>query len=234
VIVEVRFYGHACFRLCVEHGPSICIDPYRPGSLGGSVILEPIPDTFDYIVCSHGHVDHSATNTMASGQVLDADYETQEFSVRRHQVFHDEFGGRLRGGTTDILTFDLGEHRIVHMGDIGERLTAQQIADWQPGSIDLLLVPVGGYFTLGADGAFELVEKLRPSFVVPCHAANQGVTLPQLADYSHFTRRFRRNAIISKGASVWTLPATETDRTETTLVFLEAAQLPDGRSAQMQ
>jgi L-ascorbate metabolism protein UlaG (beta-lactamase superfamily) len=225
VTVDVRFYGHACFGLFVEGGESICVDPYQPGALNGAVDLEPIGDEFDYVVCSHGHVDHAATTAIAASDIIQATIETPGFSIRRHTVFHDEFGGRLRGGTTDILTIDLGGRRIVHLGDLGERLTSKQIANWSPGSIDLLIAPVGGYFTLGADGAFELVEKLQPSFVIPCHAAGQGVTLPELVDCSHFMRRFSTDAIIAKDQSHWSLPTGDMDDTPPKVARLKASRL---------
>lgn len=177
--LHLTFYGHACFSL--EAGrTTLLLDPYESGALGGAVALPPLPDQFDYVASTHLHVDHSATHTVPSADVLEGEGVAGPFHVERCTAFHDEYRGALRGGTTDVLRIRVNGVTVVHLGDLGERPTGA-LLDWlRQIPIDALLVPVGGYFTLSPLGAREVVRLLQPRIAVPCHSADDGVTLPQL------------------------------------------------------
>ena len=170
------------------------MDPFEPGGLGGAVQLPALPDAFTHWIATHDHVDHNASSAIPGALRLRASAHTSAqapgVSVDAYSAFHDEFGGRLRGGSTDLLRFRcdtaLGQRTVMHCGDLGERPVGR-LLDWlRETPIDVLIVPVGGYFTLGGEGAAELVSLVRPSVVVPCHAREHGVALPQLQSESHF------------------------------------------------
>ncbi len=191
--VRVRFHGHACIELQDVDGVRICVDPFESGGFGGAVALPPLPDHFAAWVASHDHVDHSAGHTIPQAERLVAPTRAGRFHVDTHTAFHDEFGGRLRGGSTDALRFTADGVTILHCGDLGERPDGALLAWMQERPIDLLVVPVGGYFTLGPDGAAELTATLAPRFVLPCHSADDGVRLPQLGPRRLFDARFERH-----------------------------------------
>ena len=83
--------------------------------------------------------------------------------------------------------------RIVHCGDIGERPEGATLAWLRESPIDLMIVPIGGFFTLGADGAAELVERCSPYRALACHSSNDGLSFPQLAPASNLEKRLGRS-----------------------------------------
>ena len=188
--MKLRFLGHACFEVTADDDRRLCIDPFEAGAFDGAVDLPPLDDTFDAWVASHEHADHAAGHAIPSAVRLRPPAPWAGLSIDAIAADHDEFGGRLRGGRTDLLRFSDGDSTLVHLGDIGERPTGR-VLDWLlECPIDVLIVPTGGYFTLGPDGAAELSALVQPRFVVPCHAREHGVRLPQLGSVVHFAARF--------------------------------------------
>src|SRR5690554_399356 len=167
--VELRFLGHAAMRLRAGDQTTLMIDPYNPGGYGGRMGYAPIPYKADAVVCSHAHADHAAVEDLPTTPLLiEGDADFGPFSVRRHPAFHDEYGGRRRGGAVDILEIRVDGRRIVHLSDVGHSPTPALIeALWAP---DILCVPVGGNFTIGAAQAFEWWQRLAPVRCVPIHA----------------------------------------------------------------
>lgn len=159
--MKLTWYGHSCFKLESTCG-SIVFDPYSPGSVPG---WELPPLTADRVICSHGHGDHG----WAEGVTLSGGSFTGKTLFL--PSFHDELGGALRGENTITLVEAEGL-RLVHMGDIGCALSAEQIAAL--GRVDVLLIPVGGHFTVDADGAWEIACALKAAIVVPMHYRGAG------------------------------------------------------------
>lgn len=193
----LRFFGHACFGVQTEEA-HLCIDPFESGAFGGAVTLPPLPDAFTHWVATHEHADHNAGHTLPSAARVapparGCTTEVGDVRMEATLAAHDEFGGKLRGGLTALLRLTVptpdGAKVIVHCGDLGER-PAGALLDWLLAvPTDVLIVPVGGYFTLGPDGAAEVVRLVRPHTVVPCHAREHGVTLPELGSVGAFYER---------------------------------------------
>lgn len=182
----LRFFGHACFG--VEIGSvSLCIDPYEPGP---NISLPPLPDTFTHWVPTHEHSDHNAGHAIPAAERLRAPARLPGIRIERVGAAHDEFGGRLRGGMTDVLrvTDDAGT-TVVHCGDLGERPTGDLLRWLGERPIDVLIVPTGGYFTLGPDGALELARLLQPEATIACHAAEHGANFSELGSVDLLWRR---------------------------------------------
>lgn len=172
--VQLRFLGHAAFDLTLG-GRRLCLDPHRPGVLGGRMQLPAIVGPFDALIMSHRHEDHAAWSpALGTQRVLDADGRFGPLSLRFRPVFHDPHGG-LRMGMSRMASIEAEGLRVVHLGDIGAWGRAD--VDWLRGA-DLLLVPVGGTFTLGGAAAAELVQAAAPRWAVPMHAADPRVDLP--------------------------------------------------------
>lgn len=167
--MKLRWLGHAAFELTGADGTRALTDPYEPGCFEGAVCYSPITDQFDVVTVSHEHADHNATGGLAGNpRVLKG---TGEFSVGGFTItgvasWHDPEHGRLRGPNT-IFAFDDGEVRVVHLGDLGHELDAATAR--QLGRVDVLLVPVGGTFTLDAEAARRVSEQLGARVIVPMH-----------------------------------------------------------------
>ena len=156
--LSVTYLGHSCFLLDFD-GYRIVLDPYADGSVPG---LGPVRETADAVYCSHGHSDHSAAeNVTLTGRGAPAD-----FSVEELETDHDDAGGALRGKNT-VRRFRFGPISAVHLGDLGRALTEAEAARLE--RPDLLLIPVGGFFTINAAQAKQIVDALGPRVTVLMH-----------------------------------------------------------------
>ncbi len=183
--MKLRFLGHAAFALELG-GLRLCLDPHKPGVLGGRFRLPPIRGPFDVLASTHAHEDHSAwTPELGTVRRIEGDADLGTLTVRGRPVFHDKERG-LRAGLSTMLSFEADGVRVVHCGDIGA-YDASDIA-WLRGT-DVLLVPVGGTYTLDGAEAAALVREVAPGMAVPMHAADPRIDLP-LAPIANFTQLF--------------------------------------------
>ncbi len=161
--VTVTWLGHSCFKLGYK-GWSLIVDPYADGSVDG---LPPLRESADAVFCSHGHGDHSGKESV----VLTGGKAPADFAVETAVCPHDHEGGARRGMNT-IHVFSFGALRAAHMGDVGCVPGADALELLR--GCDLLLIPVGGFYTIDAREAFSLVESIRPRAVVPMHYRSDG------------------------------------------------------------
>ena len=159
--MKLTWHGHSCFQLEAEGG-SLVLDPYAPGSVPG-LVLPPL--SADLVLCSHGHRDHAyARGVKLSGR-------SPAFSVKRLPCFHDDRGGSLRGENL-IHVIEAEGLRIAHLGDLGHMLSREQCAAL--GKLDVLLIPVGGHYTIGPDTAADLARAVGARITVPMHYRGEG------------------------------------------------------------
>ena len=154
--MKLTWYGHSCFLLETAEGSAV-FDPYAPGSVPG--LLLPALSA-DRALCSHGHSDHN----WAEGVTLTG--ETPRFKVETLDTWHDEKKGRLRGANT-IHVVEAEGKRIAHLGDLGHELKPEQLAAL--GRIDVLMITVGGFFTIDAKQAARTAEAIGAPVVIPMH-----------------------------------------------------------------
>lgn len=186
--MKLEWFGHACFRISAERG-ILVFDPYTDGSVQGLRLMRLFADR---VICSHEHSDHNAADKIIlSGRAL-------PFEVRQISCFHDENGGAKRGkNTISIVTAD--GLSVAHMGDIGHMLSDEQIAEL--GKVDILLIPVGGVYTVDAATAFKLYKRIAPKVVVPMHYRMGGRGLQNVAPVDDFLRYFSKSDIHRIGSS---------------------------------
>jgi len=158
--MEVTFIGHACFLIKFDTGLTVCFDPYKPGYVPG---LSDVNVFADEVYCSHSHADHNYYE--AVGEPYEP-YTGPAPEVEVIKTFHDEVEGAKRG-RNNITKVTSGNENVVHMGDIGCNLTDEQLAVIR--GCDLLLIPVGGYYTIDCKKAFEMVGQIDPKVVIPMH-----------------------------------------------------------------
>lgn len=177
--MEITWLGRSCFRLRAKEA-TVIIDPVtRQGAAKTAA---------DIVLISHGHPGHSARDTVAGTPRFltgPGEYEIKGVPIVGVQTAHDAEGGRRRGGNT-VWIVQLEELAICHLGDIGHALTAEQAE--QIGSVDVLLVPVGGHNTIAAAQASEIVTTLEPKIVIPMHYAAEGEEAAGLAPVDGFLR----------------------------------------------
>ena len=158
--MKLTWLGHSCFRI-ESKDAAIITDPYEAGSVPG---YRDLNETADLILCSHEHSDHNGRAAVKlTGE------KNNVFSISEIDTFHDPEGGRLRG-TNKMFVISDGDTKIAHLGDIGCALTPDQISKLK--GLDVLLIPVGGYFTIDAKQAKEIASQLSPKVIIPMHFRN--------------------------------------------------------------
>lgn len=171
----LTWYGHSCFKLDFGEGGSVVFDPYEKGSVPGVEL----PDDLcaDMVLCSHGHGDHNAAaRVKLSGKA-------PAFSVTGLDTFHDPEGGRLRGPNR-ISIVEYAGFRAAHLGDLGCALKEDEIAALK--GVDLLLIPVGGHFTIGPEEAKQVLAQVQPKVAVPMHYRRGKMGFPIIAAVEDF------------------------------------------------
>ena len=176
--MRLTYFGHASFLIETGDGTRVILDPYRSGAYDGAVKHAPIDESADVVIATHEHDDHAAFDTIPGEPrifVHPTSATVGDLNIKGIQVAHDEAGGSKRGQNT-IVVLDDGEIRLVHLGDLGhllDKATLEAI-----GKVDVLLVPVGGFFTLDAEGAAAVVDSLDPNVVIPIHYKTDKVDFP--------------------------------------------------------
>lgn len=170
---NVTWYGHSCFLIELA-GSTVVLDPYGVGSVPGLRL----PDlSADAVRVSHSHTDHGAVErVLTSGKPLN-------FRVREVMGDHDHHNGAHRGKNR-ILVIEYEGLRLVHLGDQGCVLTQKQIDEI--GHPDLLMLPVGGYFTIDAAEARQIMDQLQPSVTVPIHYRDGTIGFDVLSTLDEF------------------------------------------------
>lgn len=159
--MKLTWYGHSCFLLETAEG-SVVFDPYSPGSVPGVELPELKADA---VLCSHGHGDHGYAEAVTlSGK-------RPGFRVEEVKSFHDEKLGLLRGKNT-IYVVEAEGKRVAHLGDLGHELNDRQLKAL--GRIDLLLIPVGGHYTIDAATADRVANAIGARLTVPMHYRGAG------------------------------------------------------------
>jgi L-ascorbate metabolism protein UlaG (beta-lactamase superfamily) len=177
----LRWFGQAMFLLTSPGGTRILLDPYNN-------IGYPIPPVTETqaaaATISHEHGDHNNGALAGPGEVLKGltadgwatiDRTFGDVRIRAVQSFHDNASGAQRGRNA-IFVYETAGLRLVHLGDLGHRLTDDQLRAIG-GSADVVMVPVGGGFTVGAPEATEVVAQLSPKLVFPMHYKTPAISL---------------------------------------------------------
>ncbi len=167
--MQIELLAHASFLMTNDAGVRFMTDPYESGSFSGRVGYAPIDVEPDVIIITHDHKDHSHTETIP-GDFHIVRYEdvVHEVPIRSVQAYHDMEQGTRFGGIIDMKIFTIDGITFLHCGDIGELLEEPGKLE-AIGHVDVLIIPTGGYYTLGPEGAAKVTRKLAPRYVIPCH-----------------------------------------------------------------
>jgi len=170
--ITLTWWGQSAFVLKTSTGLQALLDPASSGT--GYKI--PTQTGIDLVTVSHEHTDHNAVNLapgnplvlrgLAGNDWAKIDQTVKDVRVRTVGVYHDDAQGSKRGKNA-IFVFDVDGLRLAHLGDLGQTLSPEQIKDIGP--VDVILIPVGGYYTIDAKAAVEVVNQLNPKIVIPMH-----------------------------------------------------------------
>ena len=164
--MKVKYLGHASFLVTSDSGVKIITDPYTPG---GALTYGDIKEAADIVTISHGHGDHNNAATVRGNPKLVNQAgitEAKGIKFKGMATYHDEEKGKARGNNI-IFCFEVDGMKVCHMGDLGHPLTAQQAAEM--GQIDILFMPVGGYYTIDTKVASQIASQLAPKVLIPMH-----------------------------------------------------------------
>lgn len=162
--MHIKWIGHACFLLTLKNGKKIITDPYD-----NTVGYDSVDEEADYVLVSHNHYDHNFTDGISGEYKLidkPGNYKFDDIVLTGFELPHDDVNGTKRGKVTAFL-IETENIKILHMADVGV-VPDDSFFDALP-KIDVLLVPVGGVYTIDAHGAFEILEKLQPNITIPMH-----------------------------------------------------------------
>jgi len=168
--MEISYLGHSSFKIKTKTA-TIITDPFDSSMVG----LKFSGVEGDIVTVSHDHEDHNKSERVAGVKRIvsgPGEYEISGVSIIGIPCFHDEKNGDLRGKNT-IYVYEAEGLRFAHLGDLGHILS-DEVVD-QMGTIDILMIPVGGEFTIGPKEASGVVGKIDPYFIIPMHYQAKGL-----------------------------------------------------------
>ncbi|MBI2641377.1 MBL fold metallo-hydrolase [Candidatus Roizmanbacteria bacterium] len=194
--MDIKYLGHASFFLRSKDA-KLVTDPFDPEMTG----LKFPKVEADIVTVSHHHHDHDMISLVqdplgSKPLVVDMPGEVEKLGMRifGYQSYHDRKKGAERG-ENNLYKITDGEISVLHCGDLGVVLDNNFVD--QIGDVDVLLVPVGGFFTMSADEAVELVKKIEPYIVIPMHynhAKLNQKTFGELTSVDYFLKKIGSQA----------------------------------------
>jgi L-ascorbate metabolism protein UlaG (beta-lactamase superfamily) len=175
--ISIRWHGQSFFELQSSTGTRIVFDPHAIEAYGRKLVRA------DVVLISHDHNDHTQLGVIenrdkakvirglkGSGKKQEwvpVDEKFRDVHIRSVGTYHDPRKGLERGKNT-VFIVEVDGLRIVHLGDLGHLLTDEQVK--QIGPVDVLMIPVGGVYTLNGSEAKKVVEQLKPKkYILPMH-----------------------------------------------------------------
>ena len=171
--MKLKWLAHASFLITADDGTQIITDPYATGE---GFNHSAIDETADIVTVSHEHFDHNNADTVKNNpEVVKDSAEVKGISIKAIATAHDDSGGSERG-KNNIYCFQVDGVRVCHMGDLGHLLTDNQVVEI--GKVHVLLIPVGGFFTIDAKTAQMVAEQVRARVIIPMHYKTDKMNLP--------------------------------------------------------
>ena len=162
--MKITWHGQSCFKIAIKD-VTLVTDPF-----GKDIGLKPPHFEADIVTVSHDHHDHNNVSALRGTPfVVDGpgEYELKGVAISGISSFHDNKEGQERGKNT-IFIIEAEEMRICHLGDLGEKkLTDNQLEEI--GDIDILMIPVGGVYTIDSEEAAGIISQIEPRIVIPMH-----------------------------------------------------------------
>lgn len=165
--MNINWRGQSCFQISSNGNVNLVIDPFSE-----DIGLKLPKMEADVLLVTHQHDDHNNVKAIGGNPFViqgPGEYDIKDFFVQGIHSFHDDVSGKERGANT-IYTIEGGPEdiKLCHLGDLGQKeLTAEQIE--KIGEVDILMIPVGGVFTLSAKEAVNVMAQIEPRITIPMH-----------------------------------------------------------------
>lgn len=167
--MKLQWLGHSCFAITLNDGRVIVTDPYDD-----TVGYPPLHVEADIVLSSHDHFDHNCFSAVTGDpEIINRPgfYHRDGVTITGVHSYHDDVQGAKRGENV-IFAIEAGDMKLVHLGDLGHQPdTPEQRAIL--GGADLMLIPIGGTFTITTPQAVQLIEAFRPAAAVAMHYKNR-------------------------------------------------------------
>jgi L-ascorbate metabolism protein UlaG (beta-lactamase superfamily) len=202
--MKIKWLGHASFLITAADGTKIITDPF--GDYPG-LSYAPISEIADIVVLSHKHGDHIGGKVKGNYKMVTGAGVKRIGAIefKGLDTYHDTSKGSQRGANI-VFCFAVDGVRVCHLGDLGHQLSKAEVAEI--GQVDVLMIPVGGFYTIDAATASAVCEQIKPRVILPMHYRNDKCSFP-IADVEEFLRG-KKNV----------------KRTDSNEVELRAGQLP--------
>jgi len=174
--MEITYIGHSSFKIKGKD-VSLVIDPYDP-----KIGYKYPKQECDILLITHYHFDHDYIQGATNYKILidkPGEYEVSGVFINGIQTFHDNTQGSERGNNT-IYLISIDGINILHLGDLGHELSKDQME--RISQVDVLMIPVGGKYTIDSEVASKVISSIEPSFVIPMHYQTQESTTIQGLD----------------------------------------------------
>jgi L-ascorbate metabolism protein UlaG (beta-lactamase superfamily) len=183
--MKIKWYGHSAFLITSDEGIKIIMDPYEPGAFGGQLSYGKIKDQADIVITSHDHGDHNYTKDLpGTPQIVkgSGSKTIKGISIKGIPTYHDLSKGSERG-TNTVFTLEIDNIQLCHLGDLGHLLSDKELAEIGP--VDILLIPVGGFFTIDPKEATQVADQIKPKILIPMHfkTAKCGFPIAPVEDF---------------------------------------------------
>lgn len=173
--MKIKWLGHSSFLVTSNSGLKIVTDPYTPG---GKLSYGAIQETADIVTISHQHFDHNNIKAiLGKPEVITGTgvKQVKNIAFKGISAYHDESKGHQRGENV-IYCFTVDGIKLCHLGDLGHELDQAQIRE--VGETDILMIPVGGFFTTDAATASRVSRNISPKVIIPMHYKTPKCDLP--------------------------------------------------------
>lgn len=171
--MKIKWLGHASFLITSDSGIKIITDPYEPDE---RLKYGEIKESADIATVSHEHGDHNNVAAVRGNpEAVRGTARIKGIEFKGIPTYHDDAEGKLRGNNT-IICFEVDGIKVCHLGDLGHPLSGKQTAEL--GSVDILLIPVGGSYTIDAEVASQVCDRLKPKVIIPMHFKNDKCIFP--------------------------------------------------------
>ena len=169
--MDIYYLGQSCFKIKGKNA-AVVIDPYDSEFTG---LKLPKDLSADVVLSTHNHQDHNFVSAVAGSPLIivsPGEYEKSRISITGIKTYHDKQQGQERGNNT-IYRINLDGMNLLHLGDLGDILTEEQLSLID--DIDILMIPVGGLSTIDAEDAVKVVSQIEPKIVIPMHYKTEGL-----------------------------------------------------------
>lgn len=169
--MNITWYGQSCFKISAKEA-DIVVDPFD-----SKIGLKPPRSEADIVTISHAHYDHNNKEAVKGDPVIvdgPGEYSIKGVEIKGVESYHDKNQGQERGLNT-IYTIEAEGIKICHMGDLGHILSGEEIG--KIGSVDILMVPIGGVYTINTEEAIEVINQVEPRIVIPMHYKIEGLNV---------------------------------------------------------